>query len=554
MADEPGSKVRSESGADGAAEGRGFRDLIGLMALPALWAGRDGASVLLLMTEAIEHIVSLDMSYADLPLLADQAPETTLRLHGRVATANQILAWQAAMNAWRKMAFGSAAERCETPFGTLRIMRLRMSYSSRGGSIWYGSADPAFPTVTQLAYLRAAASLTATGLQAARMTYELKEANRAKDQFLAMLGHELRNPLAPIVTSLALIKRQSVEPLSSGHAIIERQVNHLCRLVDDLMDVTRITRGKVELKKENIPLRSILVRAFEAVSPLLEQRRHELTVDLPDESIHVHGDMIRLTQVFSNLLTNAAKYTTLDGKIWVTTRLEAGDVEVSVRDNGAGITAKLLPNLFRIFEQGETTIERSSGGLGIGLSLVKSFVELHGGTVVAASDGPETGSEFTVRLPVATGFDAAVLPTIEPPQSLWPQRVPAGLRVMLVDDNTDILDSMRALLSVSGFEVATALDPVEALSVAIDFKPTIALLDIGLPGMDGYQLAVELRRCLPSQPLRLIALSGYGQSGDSQRLAAAGFERHLVKPVDIDELIACLAATDRATALAAATA
>ena len=552
MADDHGAAQPSIASIDAATAERSFRDLMSFMALPALWAGRDGASVLRLMTEAVERIVAFDMTYVDVPLLADQPPTKALRLQGRIATANENFDWRAVVGGCQKMAFGSVPESCETPMGTLRILRLRMNYRSRGGSVWYGSADPAFPTVTQLAFLRATASLAATGLQAARITHELEEANRAKDQFMAMLGHELRNPLAPIVTSLALIRRQSVGPLSDSHAIIERQVGNLCRLVDDLMDVTRITRGKIELRKKTIAVRSILVNAFEAVSPLLEQRRHELDVDLPDASVRVYGDMIRLTQVFSNLLTNSAKYTNPNGKIGVTTRLDADHVEISVRDNGAGITAQLMPRLFSIFEQGETTIERSIGGLGIGLSLVKSFVESHGGTVSATSDGPNTGSRFSVRLPLATEVDEMASAAIDPPTDVEPLRVPVALRVLLVDDNADVLESMQAVLSISGFDVATALDPIQALSLAVTFKPAIALLDIGLPGMDGYQLAVELRACLPSQSLRLIALSGYGQIGDRQRLESAGFERHLVKPVDVDKLIACLAAIDPSAAVTAA--
>ena len=520
---------------------------MGLLALSAVWAGRDGATVLQLMTEAVERIVRLDMSYVNVPLVADQPPITALRIDGSAATEDDIPLWRDALSAWQNMPKRGAPVSHKTPAGTLRVIRLGMGYNSRDGSVWFGSTDIAFPTATQLAFLRAAVSLAATGLQAARIAHEREEASRAKDEFLAMLGHELRNPLAPIVTSLALIKRQSTEPLSRYHAIIERQVNHLSRLVDDLLDVSRITRGQVELKKENIQVRSILLRALESVAPLFEQRRHELAVDLADESAWVFGDMTRLTQVFANLLTNAAKYTDPNGKIWVTMRFEGHYVQVSVRDNGSGITAQLMPRLFSLFEQGKTTIERSAGGLGIGLALVKKFVELHGGTVVAASAGPGTGSEFTVRLPLATRVGEGATSAIDPPRSDLQRQAPVGLRVMLVDDNADILESMEAILSDSGFDVATALDPIEALSVAAAFNPNIAILDLGLPGMDGYQLAAELRRRLPSRSLRLIALSGYGQTGDRQRSAAAGFERHLVKPIDFEDLIACLTTSDSST-------
>lgn len=516
-----------------------LRDLLGLLALPALWVGRDAATVLQLMTEAAERVVRLDLTYVDVTLLPDQTSITTLRVDGRSANPDHTAEWQEALRAFERMPISSAASRHDTPIGSLRVMRLSMGYSAQRGSVWFGSTDAAFPTLMQSACLRAAASLAATGLQSARIEHERERASRAKDEFLAMLGHELRNPLAPIFSSLALIKRQSTEPLSRPLAVIERQARHLSRLVDDLLDVARITSGKVVLDEQLVELRSVLANALEAVSPLLDQRLQEVTTALPADSVHVTGDPTRLTQVFANLLNNASKYTQIKGQIRLEAQVEGRHVVVRVCDNGAGISAELMPRLFQIFEQGSSTIDRSGGGLGIGLALARNLVQMHGGTVTAASEGLGTGSIFTVTLPVSLwaaqtpGLAGAASPDREPDPC-------EGLRVMLVDDNVDAVETMAEILRYSGFNVATALHPVEALALAPSFEPEVAIVDIGLPGMDGYQLATELRRLVGTRPLRFMALSGYGMANDHERSAAAGFERHLVKPVDFDKLVALL--------------
>ena len=522
---------------------RSLRDLMGLLALPALWAGRDGATVLQILTQAIERIVSPDMSYVDVPMLREEPPSRELRLKGRVLSEEHLMGWRDAIDHLQQMPIGAAPVSQVTPTGRLQVVRLSMGYSSRDGSMWFGSADSEFPSVTQLAFLRAATSLGATGLQAARIMHELEQASRAKDEFLAMLGHELRNPLAPIVTSLELIKQRSASPLDREHALIERQVNHLRRLVDDLLDVSRITSGKIQLTKEALQIKSVLFRAIEEVSPLLEQRRHKLVVDLPAEGAWISGDSTRLTQVFANLLTNAAKYTDLDGKISVTAAVEGGKmIHIHVRDNGVGISEELAPRLFSIFEQGRTSIDRSRGGLGIGLAIVKIFVELHGGTVKAISAGKGLGSDFEVSLPLISDQVGRANPTMAESSGHRPVPEAAGLRVLLVDDNIDLLESMEIILRASGFTVAVALGSDEALKMVEDFRPMIAVLDLGLPVMDGYELANELRRSLPSQFPRIIALSGYGQPSDRERSLAAGFEEHLVKPIDFEELIRALLA------------
>jgi len=511
---------------------------MGLLALPALWAGRDGPTVMQLVTEAVERIVPLDVSFVDVPLVASSVGTTSLRLDGRLATARLRAEWQPELDEWRTIPIGARPVLRATPAGPMQVLRLSMGYSSRDGSIWFGSVTPSFPSLTQLAFLRAAASLGATGLQAARITHEREQASRAKDEFLAMLGHELRNPLAPIVTSLEVIRRRGPGPLAREFDVIERQVTHLRRLVDDLLDVSRITQGKVELHKEAQQIKSVLFRALEAVSPLVEQRRHELVVDLPKEAASVLGDATRLTQVFVNLLTNSAKFTEPNGKIWISAAVEGEWISVRIRDNGPGISAELRPRLFSIFEQGRTTLDRSGGGLGIGLALVKSFVQLHDGQVSVESEGTGRGAEFTVRLPlISRDSEMARTP---PPALAADAAAGAGIRVLLVDDNVDSVETMEMVLRDSGFGVLTATDPAQALETVKEFRPTIAILDIGLPGMDGYELAAELRARLGAEVPRLFALSGYGQASDRDRSLAAGFEKHLVKPVNVAELIEAL--------------
>jgi signal transduction histidine kinase/ActR/RegA family two-component response regulator len=419
------------------------------------------------------------------------------------------------------------------------MIRLSMGFSSGQGSIWFGASDGGFPTLTQITLLRAATSLAATGVQAARAAHEREQAHRSKDEFLAMLGHELRNPLAPITTALALIRRERGEVADKYHEIIERQVAHLSRLVEDLLDVSRITRGKIELQREPLRISSVIARAVEAASPLVEQRNQRLLVSVADDGAQIFADLTRLTQAFSNLLNNAAKYTDTGGEIRVDARTTGSHVIVLVRDDGAGISADLMPKLFTIFEQGRTTIDRSKGGLGIGLALVKNLVELHGGHVAATSDGPGRGATFAVTLPLATRAEIA--------GSIGAQAQAAravtdsiGVRVLLVDDNVDGLFSMEAFLTDLGFDVATATDAAQALDTAAWFDPNIAVLDIGLPGMDGYELAVALREQPQHAALRLFALTGYGQADDLKHSSAAGFERHFTKPVALPDLVAAL--------------
>lgn len=369
-------------------------------------------------------------------------------------------------------------------------------------------------------------------------------ANRAKDEFLAMLGHELRNPLAPIMTALQLMRLRGDTSNEKERALIERQVTHLTRLVDDLLDVSRIARGKVELKMHRQELGEIVTRAIEVASPLFEQRRHTLEIDLPREGFVVDGDEGRLTQIVSNLLTNAGKYTPPGGRIVVSGAIEGTEMPeavLRVRDNGIGIAAEMLPRIFDLFEQGGIqSIDRAHGGLGLGLTIVKNLVERHGGQVVARSDGINRGTELEVRLPLAIGDAPAPSDTIgtKTISSVPPSRF---TRVLVVDDNEDAAQMLATALELRGCLVTIAHDGADALRVAEHGTFDTALLDIGLPVMDGYELASRLRQLPTVARTKLVAVTGYGQDADRQRALTAGFHEHLVKPVDLRKVETILA-------------
>jgi PAS domain S-box-containing protein len=368
--------------------------------------------------------------------------------------------------------------------------------------------------------------------RAARLAAE--QATKTKDEFLAMLSHELRNPLAPIVTALDLIKLRGDNSSAKEYQVIERQVQHMMRLVDDLLDVSRVARGKVVLKRRRIDVRDVIAKAIEIASPLFEQRRHHLDVALPDQAIVVDGDEARLTQVLANLLTNAAKYTHAEGHIAVAVRAVTDRAVIEVRDDGTGIDEDLLPRMFDLFVQGYQSAERAGGGLGLGLTLVRSLVHLHGGSVTAHSDGIGLGSTFTVELPTV---NEPVVIEVAPP---GPALTHSAQRILIVDDNEDARSLLSDLLVATGHEVRTAGDGIDALELIKEFTPDVAILDIGLPVMDGYELAERLRQKLKASTLRLISLTGYGQQADYDRSQAAGFDRHLVKPVDMRRLLATI--------------
>jgi PAS domain S-box-containing protein len=366
---------------------------------------------------------------------------------------------------------------------------------------------------------------------------DLAEANRSKEEFMALLSHELRNPLAPILNALTIQREmKTADPiLQQAGKVIERQVGQMVRMVDDLLDISRITKGKLRLNKEPVELRVIVNNAVEACRPFSEARKHELSVSLPTESIWVDADPVRLEQIFANLLNNATKYTNLGGLIRVTIHQEAGEVVVGVWDNGAGIPPAMLPRIFDLFTQVDGTLSRSHGGLGIGLALVGTLVEMHGGRVQAQSAGLGRGSEFTVRLPTIAGAPAitgkargsAGTPT------------PTGIRILVVEDNVDAGDMLSMLLRLKGHDVCVARTGQTALETGPAFHPNVVLCDIGLPGMDGYQVARRLRDTPECKDAILCALTGYTPSeSDLDRLPRSGFDHHFVKPVRMDELLA----------------
>jgi PAS domain S-box-containing protein len=364
----------------------------------------------------------------------------------------------------------------------------------------------------------------------------LREADHRKDAFLALLSHELRNPLAPILTAAQILKRRADPESHIDLDVIIRQAKHLVRLVDDLLDVSRVTRGKVALTRQRVELSVIVAGAVEATGHLFESRAHHLHLLVPAAGLEVDGDTVRLTQVVNNLLSNAAHFTPPGGTITVMGRRDGNDVVLRVRDTGDGIDPVLLPHVFEMFMQGERERSRAEGGLGLGLSLVRALTEQHGGTVTAHSEGLGCGSEFSVRLPAARERVGRTTPASARP-TLPPGGVGNGTRVLIVDDNRDVLDTTARLLTMVGYETQTASDAMAALTIASQFRPRIAILDIGMPVMDGYQLARELRACLSDDPPVFVALTGYGQADDRERSRAAGFTRHFAKPVDAAELL-----------------
>jgi len=370
----------------------------------------------------------------------------------------------------------------------------------------------------------------------------LREADQRKTEFLATLAHELRNPLAPMSTALTLLMRKAHEPAEARryYELMGRQIDHMVRLVNDLMEVSRITRGKIELRMGAVSLESVINDAIELSRPWLEGGKHALSMDLCSGPLVVRGDGVRLTQVFSNLLNNAAKYTAPGGKIRVVLREEGHSAVVEVWDNGTGIAPEMLGSIFDMFVQVSGTSKAAQGGLGIGLTLVKSLVELHGGKVEARSDGIGRGAMFCVRLPLARiEADVPQPPVPAPAARGWPASLPR--EVLIVDDNRDAADALSDLLRSLGASTRVAYSGDAALrAVAEGPPPGLAILDIGMPGMDGCELATRLRANPALNGLVLVALTGWGQRGDKERIATAGFDHHLLKPLDLAALMSIL--------------
>ncbi|HET9327882.1 MAG TPA: PAS domain S-box protein, partial [Candidatus Eisenbacteria bacterium] len=397
------------------------------------------------------------------------------------------------------------------------------------------------PPESELRYLDLLARMAADLIERKQVEAALREADRRKDEFLATLAHELRNPLAPIRNAVHLLRPETAQDPSGrmAHDIIDRQLQHLVRLVDDLMEVSRITSGRIELRKQRVDLGSILASAVETVHDLIETSEHKLTVSLPPDPVTIEADPVRMTQVFANLLNNASKYTPPGGAIVVSVRSEGERVAVSIKDSGAGIPPPMLSKVFNLFTQVDRSLERSTGGLGIGLHLVKRLIEMHGGTVGAHSEGENRGSEFVVRLP-APG--PALLPeAAAPPVEVRRRAHPTSRRrILLVDDNHDSVESLAMLLEHEGHETEVAYDGQQAVDKAQTWRPEVILLDIGLPVMNGYDACRAIRRMGNGSEFRIIALSGWGQEQDRAMAREAGFDEHLVKPVNIGALMKLL--------------
>lgn len=384
-------------------------------------------------------------------------------------------------------------------------------------------------------------SAARSALRARSRQFEIRKADNSKDEFLAMLGHELRNPLAPIGAAAQLLEIVATDPERVRHAsrIIARQVGHMTSLIDDLLDVARVTRGLITLDHESLDLRYILSEAVEQVNPSLRAKKHQLALHLPPEPATVLGDRKRLIQVVTNILSNASKYTPDGGSIAARLQVNAGEVVLAISDNGIGMTSAVVGRIFELFAQAERTPDRSQGGLGLGLSLVRSLVESHGGSVSAQSEGLGKGSVFTIRLPFTASVPASSETT---PAGLQASSIfVTPLNIMVVDDNMDAADAMHLMLAAVGHNVAVCYTAASALEQAAKAMPQVFLLDIGLPDMDGAELARQLRRLQSTKAAVLIAVTGYGQEKDRKKSADAGFDHHLVKPVQMNDVLTILA-------------
>ena len=385
------------------------------------------------------------------------------------------------------------------------------------------------------------AALEASTVRLQESETRLQETDRRKDEFLAMLGHELRNPLAPIQAAAKLLRMDHLATTHHARALdlVDRQVEHLVRLIDDLLDVSRITRGAITLRRERVNLADIVGRAIETNRPLIDAKRHELRVEVPSHSVHVDGDITRLTQVVGNLVHNAAKYTDDGGEIRVSVERRPDDAVIHVKDTGIGIPSDMLSRVFDLFTQVERPLNRKQGGLGVGLAMVQRLVEMHGGKVTAQSDGIGRGTEIVVQLPLHIDTDSDRLrdgaaTEIEPVSTIC-------RRILVVDDNRDAADSIALLLEVAGHNVRTAYDGPDALNLASVFKPEVVILDLGLPTMDGFEIARQIEEQSWGKDIALVALTGWGQQEDYRRTSDAGFDAHLVKPVAPEELLRILA-------------
>jgi signal transduction histidine kinase/CheY-like chemotaxis protein len=523
---------------------RCVRDLVALSTLPAIWGNADAPTIGRSLAEVLLRLLSVDFVYVRLPGRAGRPPAEAARTRRRTESAGRAHEIGQALAPWLQPNGAGTPPSIPSPVGdeTVRLAVFPIGPGHDHGLLAAGCARPDFPTDTERLLLGVAVNQAAGLLQRKETEEALREADRRKDEFLATLAHELRNPLAPLRNGLQVMKlaRGDAKAVEQARGMMERQLAQMVRLIDDLLDVSRITRGKLRLRRERVELAEVVRSAVEGSRPLLEAQVHRLTVALPPEPVYLDADPTRLAQVLGNLLTNAAKYTDRGGNIALTAGRQGGAVVVSVKDNGIGIAAEHLPGLFEMFSQVAPAQERSQGGLGLGLALVKGLVEMHGGTVEARSGGPGQGSEFLVRLPPATG------PSIPGPAAPADRGEGAPpCRILIADDNRDVVDSLAMLLRLQNHVVQVARDGREAVEAAGRFRPDVVFLDIGMPALNGLQAARQIRNQPGGEEMLLVAITGWGQDEDRRRATEAGFDHHLTKPVDpaaVERLLADLKA------------
>ncbi|HEX7183239.1 MAG TPA: ATP-binding protein [Thermoanaerobaculia bacterium] len=519
---------------------RCVRDLVALSALPAVWSAGDARGIAENLADILLRTLHLDLIYIRLTGSLDGAALEVVQVDSRRDSAEWAREIGGRLEPWLRSESSDRSLSIPDPAGdgTLRAIVVPIGIAGDCGFVAAGSRRAEFPVQTDRLLLGVAANQAAILVQRKGLEDELQkrveqlaEADRRKDEFLATLAHELRNPLAPLRNALQIIRKGGMNERVQG--MMERQVHHMVHLVDDLLEVSRITRGKIELRRERVELSTIVQNAIETSHPLIEASRHELSVTLPPEPLMLDADPVRLAQVVANLLNNAAKYTDPGGRIWLTAGREGGEAVIRVLDSGIGIPPEMMPRIFEMFAQADRSLGRSQGGLGIGLTLVRNLVQMHGGSLQAASAGPGQGSEFTVRLPLASEDRLLREGGLEADSKA---SGPAARRILVVDDNEDAADSLGMLLEMLGNDVQVAHDGPSALAAMGARPPEIVLLDIGMPGMDGYEVAHWIRAQPELRGAVLIALTGWGQEEDRRRSREAGFDHHLTKPVDLKVL------------------
>ena len=534
---------------------RCFRDIVALSTLPAMWAGADPkriaeslASSLFTTLDPTLVYIGICPAVGDLPIAVAQTGRYQVDPGIASALGSDIAAWTRSHDPDEPMELPASASR-----GALKVFTRAVGHEAELGVIAVGyAATREFPALHHLV-LNVAATQAVTAIQNARLMSSLRkseadlraaidslqEADRRKDEFLATLSHELRNPLAPLRNSLHLLRFGGNERASAGiQEMMERQVNHMVRLVDDLLEMSRISRGTFELRRERIEVSAVVRHALETSGPLLQEAGHRLVVSLPDEALWVDGDPVRLSQILANLLNNAARYTQAGGEVHVHARREDGAALISVRDNGSGIEPDALVRIFDMFNRGAQAGRSSQAGLGIGLALARKLAQMHGGSVTGHSEGPGRGSEFVVRMPLAPAEPGPAPGNASPDPSMVLRRI------LVVDDNHDAGDSLAMILKALGADVRVAHDGPAALEALEAFDANVVLLDIGMPGMDGYEVARRIRSDHPQREIVIVALSGWGQEEDRRRARDSGFDHHLIKPAEIATLQSLLHSLD----------